>query len=256
MFRLLLFLALPALILEGDTFTFSSCNSGATVLSPCGTYLLTGGFQDAGAGASASDNSIIPGGFLNPALPAISGALTMSTGAAAFASQPGSAAAQADAYDTFETAGPVRSGFIEFDITLDQFHGGDTTITLTDGINTYSYEAAFAVGSTPPFAGACGIESCSWNAKVPFNLGTDFKVTVQSEASALPSFPGSVVHGASDGTVEFALFENLPGTLGRIPVPFSIVPEPSTSKLLLLGFGACAFLVATRSVFRSTQHVA
>jgi hypothetical protein len=250
MHRLLLATFLMVSALQADTFTFSSCNSGTMTISPCGTYPTGGGFQDAGAGAAASDNSVIFGNGLYPSLPAITGGRAMSTGAQAYAYNPGSATADAKAFGTFDSAGPPRPGFIQFDLTLDHFHGGETTAVLTDGVHTYSYAFdASPGGSTPPFPGTCSIESCSWNAKVPFDLGADFQVTIESGAGATPPVPTgyppiNVDHGASDGTLVFTLLE----ANGKYPVPFFAVPEPSEWELLLVGLGACGWLAHRRTI--------
>jgi hypothetical protein len=221
MHRLLLATFITAFALRADTFTFTSCTSGTTTISPCGgSYSSPAGLPDAMAGASASDNSLVPGA-LPDGQPPIPDGWTMSTGATAVAQGSDnlvvSATANASASDTFHSAGPVRSGFIQFNVTLLQLHGGNSTAVLTDGIHRYSYDA-LGGGSTPPF-GHC-FEGCQWASTVPFNLGVEFQVNTSSnDTQAAISFPGFVSHGNTSAVVTFRLLEADETTV----VPFSVV---------------------------------
>ena len=240
MHRLFLAAFITAFALHADTFTSTTCTSGTTTISPCGGSLLfPGGLPDAVAAADASDTGII-NGAAHHGQPPITDGWSMSTGATAVAQGSEnlvvSATAHAKAFDTFLSNGPVRPGFIQFNVSLDQLHGGDSTVVLTDGVNTYSYEAEFGGGSTPSF-GRC-FEGCQWMSTVPFDLGVDFQVNASSDDGEIASFSSFVNHGYTDAVVTFRLLEADETT----PVPFSAIPEPSTWVLLLLGLSACGRL--------------
>lgn len=234
MYTLLLALIMTGFALRADTLTSTSCISGSTTVNPCpGSYLFPGGLPNAMAGADASDNSIIPGTQFNPFLPPISPQLTMSTGATAVATGSNTAnsvSAYASAFGTFISAGPPSVGSIIFNISLSQLHGGDSSVSISDGVHTYSYDAFTGTGSTPPFDARC-FEGCDWTATVPFDLGVPFTVTVISEDLESTSAGSSLVaHGNTSADLEFRLKDGGSGL-----VPFSEVPEPSTCALLLLG---------------------
>lgn len=245
MYRLLLLALLSVFALNADIFTSTTCTSGSTIISPCGgSYLVPGGLPNAMAGASASDTGVVDGA-LPDGQPPITGGWTMSTGAAA--SVQGSATviaqaqAHASAFDTFLASGPSRPGFIQFNVTMGQLHGGDSTVVLTDGTNTYSYEAEFGAGSTPPF-GTC-FEGCQWASTVPFELGVPFQVTASSnDSESSLDTSTSIAHGNTDAIVTFRLLE----ADGTTPVPFSVIPEPSAWALSLAGFVALGFCLRSR----------
>ena len=246
MHRLFLVTFITTFALHANTFTSTTCTSGTTTISPCGgDYVFPGGLPNAMAGASASDTGLAPG-TLPDGQPPITGGWTMSTGAAANVQGSdtvvATAEAHADAFDTFLSSGPSRVGFIQFNVTLGQLHGGDSTVVLTDGVNNYSYEATFAEGSTPPF-GRC-FEGCQWASTVPFDLGVPFQVNASSNdfESSLYNAETHIAHGNTDAVVTFRLLE----ANGTTPVPFSVIPEPSTWGMLFLGLAAYGRLAWVR----------
>jgi hypothetical protein len=237
--RLLLALVIGASLLPAETVVSTSCTAGGMTVSPCGgTFIFPGGLPGAMAAADASDDSIVPGIIASPGLPVIAGR-DLSAAAVAIASgqnTPVSADAHALASDIFDSAGPLRPGFIQFDVTLTQLHGGTAGASLSDGVHTYDYSAPGG-GSTPPF-GTC-FEGCAYTATVPFDLGSDFQVSVDANVteSLDAGASGIVDHGTVSSIVTFRLLE----ADGSTPVAFSTVPEPATAGFLLLGIAAISF---------------
>lgn len=152
-----------------------------------------------------------------------------------------SATAQASALDSFVSSGAARAGFIQFNVTLGQLHGGDSMAVLSDGTHTYSYDALGAE-STPPF-GTC-FEGCQWAATVPFDHGSEFQVNISSkDQESLAANPlNEVAHGNTDAIVTFRLLEADRTT----PAPFSLTPEPSTLALFFAAVGAFGALAYRR----------
>ena len=235
MHRLFLAAFITAFALHADTFTFTSCTQGTTTFSPCP--------PGSGTTANASDNSFFGGG--NP----IPGGQPMWAGTAVSVVSSDmfavSATAQASAFNTFDSAGAARQGFIQFEVFTDRNHGGNSTVVLTDGVHTYSYGAFECAGSTPLTRGNPDFD-CVWDSTQPFDLGSEFHVTVSSnDAASLPA--GSSQGGAgsgSDASVSFRLLD----ADGTTAVPLSIIPEPSTWTLLLLGLSACGRVAWSRRI--------
>lgn len=231
MLRSVLLVFLISLAAYADTSTYTSCTAGTTTVSPCGgSYEFPGGLTNqAQAGAAASDSSIIQGAAMG--LPPINGQ-TLSVGATAVVygeADAVSATAQASANGTYATSGAARSGFIEFDVSLSQIHGGDSTAVLSDGTHVYSYDA-LSGGSTPP-SGTC-FEGCNWTGLEPFTLGVPFSVSTSAAVTeTLVANSSGVAHGNTDGIVEFELFE----ADGATPVSLATdVPEPAAISMLIL----------------------
>jgi hypothetical protein len=248
MFRFLLAMLFAASALQATSVAFSSCTAGTTTISPCGGDVFTPGFGIVGpdysavAGVSASDDSDIPGlpSLSDLFLPTIPSGSVMSVGAAAAVSSSGpspalSATALARASNVFYSAGAPRSGFIQFDVRLDRAHGGTSNALLSDGTHQYSYDV-LGSGSTPSLF--CDIDDCGWTATVPFDLGSEFRVS--AFAGVEVSLPTS--HGYEDGIVVFRLLESD----GTTPVPFSATPEPASWGLLLFGLAGACFVSRKR----------
>lgn len=181
------------------------------------------------AAAEASDNSIVPGVLV--AGEPFTGQ-TLSTAAIAIvygSSIAVSAIAEAGATGDYESAGPVRSGLLEFAINLSRAHGGDSSLVITDGVRTYSEDALSGPGP------GCGIAGCSVTETLPFDLGAPFSVSASATVSeSLTAGSTTDAHGSDSAAVVFTLL----ASDGTTPVPFSTVsPEPATR---VLGFGLLA----------------
>ena len=246
MFRFLLAMLFVSSALQATTVAFSSCTAGTTKLNPCGGPVSAPGFGIVGpdysaiAASSASDNSNVLGALIFGLLPTIPSGYVMSVGAEGGVSSSGvspalSATALARTSNVFYSAGAPRSGFIQFDVRLDRAHGGTSNALLSDGTHRYSYNILGA-GTTPSLF--CDIDGCAWTATVPFDLGSEFRISAFAgvEVSLEPNSFGSP-HGYEDGIVIFRLLESD----GTTPVAFSSTPEPSSWGLLLCGLmlGAC-----------------
>ena len=247
MLRFLLAMLVASSALHASSFAFSSCTAGTTTVSPCpDDFTLTSGlsgpnyFVSAFAGTSefiAAPDAIVPGSPGGQELSAVANA------AAEEDAPPDitlSATANASDSVTYSTNGPSRSGFIQFAVALGYLHQdapGAASALLTDGVHQYSYSGGGGIyGSTPPLH--CFIEDCEYEATVPFDLGSEFQVSVSANAAvAVSSAPGSSRGHDDDSQVVFRLLESD----GATPVPFSVTPEPSTWGLLLCGLaiGAC-----------------
>lgn len=237
--------------LHAASTVFSSCTAGSITVSPCPSDQnldtgLTGPDYFVGAYAAVTEFNAtnlqnfggtppITGGH---DLDAVANAASVVTDTSA---PPLSATAQASDTETYVSAGPVRSGIIEFDIGLGYLHediGGSATVTITDGTHTYSYIGGGGIhGSTSPVH--CGTEDCEYTATVPFELGTTFQVSVATGAGA---GPGSS-QGGHDGEAQlvFNIFD-----ANGAPVPFALAPEPSTWALFSLGTLSVGWFVRQR----------
>jgi hypothetical protein len=201
--------------------------------------------DEARAGAGASDNAMFDG--LGP-LPSFSGRGMWAGAIAGYSGSSGTMAISAEAlaspFNTFDSVGPSRAGFIEFDVVTFQAREGDSRVVLTDGIQTYTYQAFSCSGSTLPILDFQnpdnGTSNCWWNDTVPFDLGTKFLVTVSANVNeSLPAGSTGYTAGDANASVLFRLLE----ADGTTVVPFSVVPEPSTWGLLLLGLAGSGRLV-------------
>jgi hypothetical protein len=227
--RVLFALLIASCTLRATSVVFSSCSAGSTTLTPCpGDFTLTGGLSGPGyiAAAFASAND-----FNNsPAVP--EGGLTVVANAISRASSPTAPLLSSLAYATdsivYQSTGPERTGFIEFQVTLGYLHqdvDGAATAQFSDGVHQYSYSGGGGVhGSTPP--SHCFIEDCEYSATVPFDLGTTFQVSVGANTLHLQ---GGAQPYNDEAQVTFSLFE----ADGTTPVAFTAVPEPSYSGLIL-----------------------
>lgn len=215
-------------VLHASTMTFSSCTAGTTTDSPCPSDVnlitgLSGPNYFVAAFAATGPGTGLPGTSV------IAEAAAVYTGGAPPPLPALSAGAQASENDTYYTTGPTRLGFIQFDMDsgASSSHGGLGDVVLTDGVHSYGPGSGTHVGG-------CA-ESCHSIGTLPFDLGTEFQVleSASAGASLTPSsgVPDSVQGGFA--TVTFTLLE----ADGTTPVPFSVVPEPSSWALSVLGFG-------------------
>lgn len=129
------------------------------------------------------------------------------------------------AYETLETAGPVRPGIISFSISNGDNSGGSSQAGISDGTHTYG-------------EGSCS--SCGFSeASEPFELGTVFSVLAAATDTGL-IWPPTPEAGAA---VTFSLFEangitpvaiiDAPAGTPGIPLNFN-APEPGTLGISLL----------------------
>ncbi len=156
------------------------------------------------------------------------GDLTVEASAGVTPGIPSSANAGASAYanetESFRSAGPPRSGVIEF-----AFGGGEqgasATGTISDGVYQYSFD--------------CISPSCSSNTvgpppPMPFELGTTFTIVLSATA---PGFCGDTY--CSDGLLDVSSLQLLEAN-GTTPVNYFpvAVPEPAAVTLFLLAIPA------------------
>ena len=227
---------------QATSTVFSSCSAGSTTLTPCPSdFTLTGGLTGPGyvAGAFAAAND-----FNNsPNVP--EGGLTVIANAISRAFDPAAPVLSSLSYATdnmvYQSAGPTRAGFIQFEVTLGYLHqdvDGAATAQFSDGTNQYSYSGGGGVhGSTPP--SHCFIEDCEYSATVPFELGTTFQVSVGANTL---HFQGGFQPFNDLAQVTFTLLE----ADGTSPVAFTSAPEPSYGALLLVL--AAAALIGRRAL--------
>jgi hypothetical protein len=122
-----------------------------------------------------------------------------------------------------KTSGPMRTGFVQFDITSIT-NTNPQNVVISDGVHTYTYNRL--VGTTT----------------LPFDLGTLFHVSLGTIASISGTgfVPSDV--DLADAQITFSLLE-ANGTTA-VPLSLASVPEPAAWQLLSIGF--CCF-VALRS---------
>lgn len=232
--QLLLTMTMASSAVYATSTTFTSCTVGTMIVRPCpGNFLLTTGLSGPNYFASAFAAT---GPDTGQRFAALAEATAFYTGPL---SRPPllaiSATAEASDDITGYTRGPSRAGFI--DLTMSEGastpYGGFGSVSITDGVHTY-----VPVCTHP-------VIFCLYNATLPFDLGTKFQILESASAttSITPSFG---FFGSGEGglaTLNFTLL----ASDGTTSVPFSVVPEPSTCSLLLLGFaGATSFLKKVR----------
>lgn len=237
MARLIFCVLFACFTLRATTFVFTTCSAGTTVATPCPAGGLTGPNYNVSAQATATEgpqsSSIFP-----PLFPDLPGGQQQSAMTDVVASNGPpflslSADAQASASTTYESSGSLRSGFIEFEVAFNYPHEDSFSqmALLTDGTHEYSY--AGSNGSTMPTH--CFIEDCEYIATQPFELGTQFQVSVSSLSQGVPAANPFAGNGSSQ--VLFRLLEADETTLA----PFTAVPEPTSVTLMLLAaaLGVC-----------------
>lgn len=228
-FLLLLVFTSPALY--ATAFTQTSCTAGPTTLSPCpgaADFSSPGGIS--GPGFDVQAHAAVPSPYL-------SGDLSASVGIGGVTDGTVTLAATAIATDsvTFFTGGPLRPGFVSFDITFANAHAdfpnADESV-ITDGIHRYENgEGAQFRHISPGLWRFIGT--------VPINLGSEFtasvSVNLKNEAAI-----GSTGWGGQerDASMSFSLSE-------------APVPEPSTWGLLILGLGVGAIGLFRRGIAKS-----
>ena len=213
---------------RSNTFTYTSCTAGTTTDSPCpGNLLLTTGLSGPNyfvfAFAQVSDT---PGNL--SALAETTAAYLFCT----FECPPPppvlSVSAQALIDDTYYTNGPARAGFIQLSVGITAEH----VLFADDRINDGPYQYR----TCPPGSHGSAV-GCSGSARLPFELGIPFEVSLSApvEPDSFSITPGENGHGGiAVVDVNFALFE----ADGSTPVPFYPTPEPSTYGLVLSAFTA------------------
>lgn len=218
-------------VLRATSMTSASCTVGGITQTSYGTTFASCSLQSVdlvSATATASDS--ISGGT--------HGYMAVTTNAGGGANNFGSANAQASDNVYYDTAGPNRSGFIQFDITFDYLHHdveGAADVLIAEGVYQYSYIGGGGVhGYTKPIH--CDSESCLYQATLPLELGSLFNISASGNAEWST---GEI--GGADGSAytDFKLFE----ANGTTPVPFFAVAVPEPSTYALLGFALAALLI-------------
>lgn len=250
--RFLLAMIVASSALYATSMASSSCTVAKTTVSPCPGNLnlstgLSGPNYFVSAFAEASD-SAPPPPAANITPPTLFGPLggTMFAIGEAEATYMGgepppfpsvlAANGDASANIVAHTAGPARVGLIEFSMNTATLHDDlGMSISITDGVHSYD------IGSGAP-PGGCFFGGCRYTATLPFDLGANFRVSISADAgvSISPPAPGGP-EGAGRDALGGLSFQLLEANGGKIP--FSLVPEPSSWTLLLLGFGAGTFLL-------------
>jgi hypothetical protein len=221
--RTLFSLFLAASCLHATSYTFTFCAAGSTTLSPCNSNL-----------------ALDSGGLVGPdyvvrayaAVPSpLSGALisALATGVTDNPSGSISLFGIAGAGDsmTYQSQGPPRAGFIQFDVSLlyphEDFQGAATAM-LTDGVNDYSFIGGGGInGPIAPID--CAPEDCLYVGRLPFQLGSQFAASASVLAFA------NTQSGSSQSGVNFSLLE----ADGTTPVAFFATPEPFPGGLQIVG---------------------
>jgi hypothetical protein len=151
-----------------------------------------------------------------------------------FGTPPLSAGATSSASIVAFTEGLPQVGSIQFGVETGTSHDDfGASLVITDGVHYYDL-----FGSAP--SGACNIGGCRYVVTLPFDLGTDFQVLVGASAAASISSPGGSGQQAAS-TVSFNLFD-----ARGDPVAFSLVPEPPTWLLSVLGLSAAGWSLTKR----------
>jgi hypothetical protein len=141
---------------------------------------------------------------------------------------PLSATADATASLSAMSAGSPRSGFFEFGLSTGTLHDDmGVTISIADGVHSYQFNS---VGLGAP-SGGCHFEACLYTLTVPFDLGTDFTISISASAAGGISPTGHGFGQDAEGALSFVLLESN----GTTPVPFSVVPEPSMCLPFIVG---------------------
>lgn len=225
--RFLLTLAFSAAWLQATTFTYKSCTAGATTLSPCDSdvTLTSGGLVSSQYVVRAY--AAAPSPFANGA-PVSAYATGLGQLNAPVGSISLSGIAEASDSMTYQSAGPARAGFIQFEIGLTYANEDPSSAAamLKGGVDSYSFNGYG--GSVPPVS--CFIESCVYVGTLPFELGSPFQITASAMAYANPQ------EGGSESLLSFSLLEADATT----PAEYSAVPEPFTRGVQIVGLGLIA----------------
>ena len=227
-----------------QTLTFhSSCSAGAKTASPCPPGGLTGdGYQavaDTGSGLYPPP-TLIPGGQM---VSVWSDASTLYHCDPIFGCPPFVPLwGTANASDTINgrTTGPNRVGWIQFSLIAGWTNDNSgTRISMKDGLHSYGIGDGAPPNTIDPSQGG------SYDAKLPFELGTGFQVSASVAAnSPCPTSEVCGTYETGTAALSFILLEP-DGT----PIPFVSapgVPEPSTCMLLFLGLTAGAGFMRKR----------
>ena len=229
--RSLLILFLTASCLHATSYTFTFCSAGDISLSPCNSDfgLISGGLV--GPDYLVRTYAAVPDPVMPTAL--------ISAFAEGWQDNPSGSISLfgiAGAGDnmTYESQGPPRAGFIQFDIGLFYAHeafDGAATATLTDGVHAYGFVGGGGI-SGPIAPTDCGTQACLYMGRLPFQLGSQFAASASVLAYA------STGYGISQSAVDFSLLE----ADGTTPVPFFATPEPFPGGLQIVGLSliACA----------------
>lgn len=239
--RLVISLLFLSCTLQATPFVFTTCSAGTTVATPCPIFGLNGPGYEVMAQATATEGPQTSGIAGFPDLPGAQQQSAITHAEAAIEGPvilPLSGNAQASDTVMYASFGAVRSGFIQLEVAFDytrQDIEGAASALFTDGVNEYSYIGGGGIhGSTPP--SHCFIDDCEYIATVPFDLGTQFQVSVAGHAGAAATTLGGNGRDGS-GQVLFRLLE----ANGTTVVPFAAVPEPTSGAMLLIAatIGAC-----------------
>jgi hypothetical protein len=249
MHRMLLALIAASSALYATSTATSSCTAGSTTETPCPANInLTPGISGPGyhvsAFAQASDSSIVAISFIRSpqefepgfgwSMSAIAEMEEQYLGEPNGPLPPLSATANASANIVAYTAAPAQLGSIVLSVSTGTGHDAfGAEITVTDGVHTYGLGSG-----APPRQTGCGFDGCFYTATLPFDVGSEFEVSISANASGsiAPPYPGL----GSEAIAELS-FEVLSADGGK--VPFTLVPEPSTNALLLLGLALGAYWV-------------
>lgn len=200
--------------IRATSFSSATCTLGSTIIRSATTCSIPFVLPDGTSGSIEADAMVLPGS---------------SVSADAGIGPPGilavpftwSASGSASYDETDSTAGPRRPGVIGFFSLLAAFgeHGGS---------------GSAAIG--PYGTGPCNLPVCTFGGPelFPFELGTPFTISLSASAAG-PCGPDGCPEGGASIPGFFLLEAD-----GTTPVPFFVVPEPSTLGLLLLSLAACA----------------
>jgi hypothetical protein len=131
-------------------------------------------------------------------------------------------------YETFETAGPIRAGIINFALLAGANSAGSSEAGISDGVHTYTCLSCSLIPTT-----------------APFELGKPFSALAYADEMGVS--PLGDIFGRA--RVFFSLFEadgvtpvdilDAPVSTPGVPIPIGTTPEPGTFAMfsVIAGFG-------------------